>query len=253
MGGSFEGKVVLVTGGNSGIGRTAVLAFAQEGARVVLTGRRQKEGVETVEAVKKAGGFAEFVAADFSKAEEVEGVIRHVVKTYGRLDVAFNNAGSEKGFGQLSDLNEADFDQSIAINLKAVWLAVKHEVGAMLKTGGGTIVNNASVVGLIGVPGASVYSAAKAGVIGLTRAAAIEVAKSGIRINAIAAGMIETEMLGRVFGQPDTIKQFASNFHAMGRAGKTEEIAGTVLWLASDKSSFVTGQVIAVDGGASAQ
>ena len=251
----MENKVVLVTGGGSGIGRASALAFADEGAKVVVSGRRESEGFETVALIKKAGGQGTFIQADVSKEEDVERLVNQTVATYGHLDAAFNNAGIEGEVGkQTHDQTVANYRAVIDTNVLGVLLAMKYEVGAMLKNGGGAIVNNASVGGLIGFPGVSVYVASKHAVLGLTKSAALEYAKQGARVNAVSPGGIETPMLNRFTGGPGT--QFfdqLAGMHPIGRLGRPEEIAEAVLWLCSDKASFVTGLSLTADGGWTAQ
>lgn len=251
----FEDKVALVTGGGTGIGRAAALAFASAGAKVVVSGRREKEAFETVGLIKKSGGQGTFIKADVSKESDVEVLLAQTIATYGRLDAAFNNAGIEGVVGKLT--HEQTLDNYRAVmdtNVLGVLLAMKHEISAMLKNGGGAIVNNASVGGLIGFPGVSVYVASKHAVLGLTKTAALEYAKQGIRVNAVSPGGIETPMLQRFTGGPGSegFNQLAS-MHPVGRLGKPEEIAEAVLWLCSDKASFVTGVSLAADGGWTAQ
>jgi NAD(P)-dependent dehydrogenase (short-subunit alcohol dehydrogenase family) len=251
---SFENKVTLITGGTSGIGLATALAFGKEGAKVVLSGRREKEGNEVVSRIRKSGGEATFIKTDVSSEAEVEALVSKTVSTYGRLDAAFNNAGIE------GEVAKPTHEQSIAnyravmdINVLGVLLAMKHEITAMLKSGGGSIVNNASVGGLIGFPGASVYVASKHAVLGLTRSAALEYARQGIRVNAVSPGPIDTPMLDR-FVEDLGVKteQFLATL-PMARKGRAEEIADAVLWLCSQQASFVTGQSLAVDGGYTAQ
>src|SRR5277367_1085364 len=202
-GGEFEGKVGLVTGGTSGIGRETALLFAKAGAKVVVAGRREVEGNETIELMRTNGGDGLFVKTDVSKAAEVETLIQKAVEKFGRLDVAFNNAGIEGVWTPIVRQSEEDWDRTIAINLKGVWLCLKYEIRQMLKQGGsGAIVNMASIAGLVGVAGAAAYSASKHGVIGLTKTAALENAKSGIRINAVCPGTVETAMADRLFRLP---------------------------------------------------
>ena len=251
----MENKVVLVTGGGSGIGRAAALAFADAGAKVVVSGRRETEGFETVALIKKAGGQGTFIQADVSKEADVERLVTQTVSTYGHLDAAFNNAGIEGEVGkQTHEQTVANYRAVIDTNVLGVLLAMKYEVGAMLKNGGGAIVNNASVGGLIGFPGVSVYVASKHAVLGLTKSAALEYAKQGVRVNAVSPGGIETPMLNRFTGGPGTqfFNQLAG-MHPVGRLGRPEEIAEAVLWLCSDKASFVTGLSLTADGGWTAQ
>jgi NAD(P)-dependent dehydrogenase (short-subunit alcohol dehydrogenase family) len=252
---SFEGKVALVTGGGSGIGRAAALAFAEAGAKVVVFGRREAEGFETIALIKKAGGQGTFIRGDVSNEVDVERLVAQTVKTYGRLDAAFNNAGIEGEVGKPTHEQSVQNYRSVMdINVLGVLLAMKHETGAMLKNGGGAIVNNASVGGLVGFPGVSVYVASKHAVLGLTKTAALEYAKQSIRVNAISPGGIETPMLNRFTGGPGTdfFNQMA-NMHPVGRLGRPEEMAEAVVWLCSEKASFVTGVSLTADGGFTAQ
>jgi len=251
----MEDKVVLVTGGGSGIGRASALAFANAGAKVVVSGRREKEALETVALIKKVGGESTFIKADAANETDSRELVTQAVSTYGRLDVAFNNAGIEGEVGKPThEQSVANYHAIMDTNVLGVLLAMKYEIAAMLKNGGGAIVNNASVGGLVGFPGASVYVASKHAVLGLTKTAALEYAKQGIRINAISPGGIETPMLHRFTGGPGTdfFNQLAG-MHPIGRLGRPEEIAEAVLWLCSDKASFVTGLSLTADGGWTAQ
>ena len=199
----LKGKIGLVTGGTSGIGRDTAVLLSTEGVKVVVAGRREKEGEETVELIRAAGGDGLFVKADVSEASEVEALIQRTVERFGRLDIAFNNAGTEGVWVPIVRQSEVDFDRTIKVNLKGVWLCLKYEIKQMLRQGdGGAIVNMASTMGLVGSAGAAAYSASKHGVIGLTKSAALETAKSGIRINALCPAAIETSMSDRLFGAP---------------------------------------------------
>ena len=251
----MENKVALVTGGGSGIGRAAALALARAGANLVVSGRREKEGFETVALIQKDGGQATFIKTNVGKEPEVETLVRQTLATYGRLDAAFNNAGIEGDVGkQTHEQSLANYHAVMDTNVLGVLLSMKHEIGAMLKNGGGAIVNNASVGGLIGFPGVSVYVASKHAVLGLTKSAALEYTKQGIRVNAVSPGGIETPMLNRFTGGPGTdFFNRLARMHPVGRLGRPEEIAEAVLWLCSDQASFVTGQSLAADGGWTAQ
>ena len=249
---TLQDKVALITGGTTGIGRATAIAFARQGAKVVVSGRRPKEGEETVKLIKEAGGTGVFLAADVSKATDVKNLVERTVATYGRLDIAFNNAGVESSvMAPTADQDDDDFDKVFAINVKGVYLSMKYQIPAMLKTGGGSIINTSSVAGVIGMPGAGPYVASKHAVIGLTKNAALEYAKLGIRVNAVAPAAIETPMLDRF--TESVPRDLLTSLHPIGRLGKPEEIADAAVWLASSQSSFVTGQTIAVDGGFTAQ
>jgi NAD(P)-dependent dehydrogenase (short-subunit alcohol dehydrogenase family) len=249
MTGELQGKVGLVTGGTSGIGRETAVLFAKAGAKVVVAGRRELEGTETVELIRVAGGDGLFVKTDVSKAVEVEVLVQKAVEKFGRLDIAFNNAGVEGAWAPVVRQTEEDWDRTININLKGVWLCLKYEIRQMLAQGtGGAIVNMGSVTGLIGSVGAAAYSASKHGVIGLTKSAALENAKSGIRINAVCPGFAETPMADRIFRVPQIQKHIVS-CHPIGRLAKPTEIAQAVAWMCSDRASFMTGQSLVLDGG----
>jgi NAD(P)-dependent dehydrogenase (short-subunit alcohol dehydrogenase family) len=245
----LEGKVGLVTGGTSGIGRETAVLFAKAGAKVVVAGRREVEGQETVELICAAGGDGLFVKTDVSKASEVDALVRKTVEKFGRLDVAFNNAGIEGVWAPIVRQSEEDWDRTIDINLKGVWLCLKYEIRQMLKQGnGGAVVNMASIIGLIGSAGVAAYSASKHGVIGLTKTAALENAKSGIRINAVCPGFTETPMADRSLRAP-AVRKYVLSCHPIGRLGKPIEIAEAVVWMCSDRASFMTGQSLVLDGG----
>src|SRR5215475_7455434 len=245
----LRNKVALVTGGTSGIGRDAAVLFGQHGARVVVAGRREAEGQETVDLLRRAGGEGMFLKADVSRAADVESLIGKAVEKYGRLDIAFNNAGIEGQWAPLHAQTEQEFSRVIDINLKGVWLCLKQEILQMLKQGsGGAIVNMSSVAGLMGAAGASIYCATKHGVIGLTRAAALENARAGIRINAVCPAVIETPMADRAFADPQARKGVLA-MHPIGRFGKPMEVAEAVVWLCSDRASFMTGHSLVLDGG----
>jgi NAD(P)-dependent dehydrogenase (short-subunit alcohol dehydrogenase family) len=246
LSGLVEGKVALITGGSSGIGRGTALVFAREGARVAIADIQVEQGHETVRLVKEAGGDAIFVKCDVSVASEVKAAVDTVVETYGRLDFGFNNAGIESAMARTADHAEEDWDRVIEVNLKGVWLCMKYEIPQMLKQGSGAIVNTASIGGMRGLGGMSNYCASKGGIILLTRTAALEYARSGIRINAVCPGGISTPMGKRLVGQPMMAE---TRGNAMKRWGKPHEVGEAVVWLCSDKASFVTGHAMAVDAG----
>ena len=245
----LQGKVGIVTGGTSGIGRDASVLFAKAGAKVVVAGRRETEGKETIDLIRAVGGDALFVKTDVSRAAEVQALVQKTVEKFGRLDVAFNNAGIEGNWMPIAEQSEEDWDRVIDINLKGVWLCLKYEIQQMLKQGsGGTIVNMASVAGLMGSAGAATYCASKHGVMALTKSAALENARNGIRVNAVCPAVIETPMGDRLFGAPE-MNKFAPGLHPIGRFGKPMEIAEAVVWMLSDRASFMTGHSIVLDGG----
>jgi NAD(P)-dependent dehydrogenase (short-subunit alcohol dehydrogenase family) len=246
----FEGKVVLVTGGTSGIGKTTAIEFARAGAKVVLTGRREKEGAEVVREIKKAGGDAAFVRTDIAKEADVKHMVSFTVDTFGKLDIAFNNAGVEWK-GPLDQATEAEYRRIFDTNVWGVLNSMRHEIPVMLKNGGGAIVNTSSVAGHVGLPQVSVYIASKHAVEGLTKSLALEFAKQNIRINAIAPGVIATEMFDRF--ADDSLRDQIVSVVPVGRVGASEEIAAAVLYLASDASKFTTGTSLVVDGGWIAQ
>jgi NAD(P)-dependent dehydrogenase (short-subunit alcohol dehydrogenase family) len=243
----FSGKVALVTGGSRGIGRATALLFAQSGAKVVI-GDVDPAGEETVETIKRDGGEAVFVKTDVRDETEVKNLIATAVKTYGGLNCAFNNAGVLPPTVALVEMEESTFDQTLAVDLKGVFLCMKHEIAHMLQTGGGAIVNTASIAGLIAEPGISAYVAAKHGVIGLSKAAAVEYASKGIRINALAPGLVNTAMTKAWFDDPNMSAYFTANT-PIGRVSEPAEIAGMVLFLCSDLASFAVGQTFVIDGG----
>jgi NAD(P)-dependent dehydrogenase (short-subunit alcohol dehydrogenase family) len=245
----LQDKVALVTGGTSGIGRDTAVLFAKAGAKVVVAGRRAKEGAATIDLIRAAGGDALFVKTDVSKASEVEALVQKTVEKFGRLDVAFNNAGIEGVMTPIVKQSEEDWDRTIAINLKGVWLCLKYEIQQMLKQrSGGAIVNMASVSAMIGTAGGAAYTASKHGVVGLTKSAALETARAGIRVNAVCPAVIESPMADRLYGAP-RLQKYALGLHPIGRFGKGQEVAEAVVWMCSDRASFMTGQTLVLDGG----
>ncbi len=249
----LDGKIALITGAGSGIGRASALTFAREGAKVMVADIVVEGGEETVRLVKNAGGEASFIKVDISKAAEVEAMINKVVQTYGRIDCAHNNAGIEGQLAPTDEYSEEMFNRVLAINLTGVWLCMKYEIPHMLKQGSGTIVNTASGAGLVGVAGMSAYVASKHGVVGLTKTAALEYAKSGIRVNAVCPRLIQTPMVERLTHAQPQLAEALVAAEPIGRTGRPEEIAESVVWLCSDAASFVTGHAMSVDGGYVAQ
>ena len=255
MAGTLDGKTALVTGGGSGIGRAASLAYAREGARVAVVDVNVEGGEETVQRIKEAGGEAILIHADVSQPADTQAMVAQTVAAFGSLDCAFNNAGISGGRERrlTGDYLEEDWDRVININLKGVWLCMKAEIPQMLKQGGGAIVNTASIMGLISTSGSVAYTAAKHGVVGLTKAAALEYASQGIRVNAVCPGYIHTPMVQPRLDSVDGYEDQLKARHPLGRLGEPSEIAEAVLWLSSDAASFVTGHNMPVDGGYTAQ
>jgi NAD(P)-dependent dehydrogenase (short-subunit alcohol dehydrogenase family) len=254
MTGKLAGKVIIVTGGSTGIGRAAALRCAAEGARVVVADVNIVDAPATVEEIRRAGGTASFIRTDVAVGEDVRAMVAETVKTYGRLDGAFNNAGIEGTFTNILKMTEESFDRTIAVNLRGVWLCLKYQIEQIVSQGsGGSIVSTASVAGLIGTRGASAYCASKHGVVGLTKAVALEYARKKIRINAVCPGVIRTAMVQRLIdesgvGEEDLVAQ-----EPMNRLGEPREIGDTVAWLLSEDASFITGVALPVDGGYMAQ
>lgn len=249
----FKNQVVLVTGGGSGIGQATAHEFARSGARVVVADVDVRTGEDTVARIRERKGEALFVRCDVSHAQQVEALVATTVGCYGRIDVAFNNAGTEGVMSSTADCTEENWDRTLAVNLKSIWLCMKHELPHMQKQGAGSIVNCASIAGLVGFPMAAAYTASKHGVVGLTRVAALENAKLGVRVNAVCPGVIRTPMIERATGGSAAAEaQFIAQ-QPIGRLGRPEEVASCVLWLCSQGASLVTGQAIAVDGGWVAQ
>jgi NAD(P)-dependent dehydrogenase (short-subunit alcohol dehydrogenase family) len=244
----FEGKVAIVTGGTSGIGRATAIAYAREGAKVAVTGRREEKGAETIELIKDADGEGLFIQTDVRDEEQVKTMVEKTVETFGRLDFAFNNAGVEQGATKLSEMLEKYYYKVFDTNVKGVWLSMKYQIPEMLKVGGGSIINCSSVTGTLAMPHIPLYVASKHAVIGLTKGFALDYARKNIRINAVAPAAIDTDMIGR-YAVDDEKRKFINSIHPIGRIGKPEEIADAVIWLSSEKSSFVTGQTILLDGG----
>lgn len=249
----FSGKVALVTGAGSGIGRATALRFAEAGAKVVVADISVDGGEATVAQIRAAGGDATFVKTNVALAADVEALVTATVLTYGRLDCAFNNAGIEGTAARTTDCTEENWDRTLAVNLKGIWLCMKYEIAQMLKQGGGSIVNASSAAGLVGFFGLPAYVASKHGVIGLTKVAALEFAKKGIRVNATCPGIIETALIDRLTGGNSESTDRLIAAEPIGRMGQPAEVAECVLWLCSDAASFVTGHALSVDGGWVAQ
>jgi NAD(P)-dependent dehydrogenase (short-subunit alcohol dehydrogenase family) len=247
--GDLQNKIALITGGTTGIGRDTAILFAKHGAKVVICGRRETEGNQTIGLVRATGGDGLFVKSDVSKSADVQSLVEKTVERFARVDLLFNNAGIEGDWKPIVEQSEQDWDRVIDINLKGTWLCLKFVIQQMLKQGtGGAIVNMSSVAGLMGSAGAAIYVASKHGVIGLTRTAALEYAAKGIRVNAVCPAVIETAMADRAFREPEANKRVLA-MHPIGRFGKPMEIAEAVLWLCSSRSSFMTGHYITLDGG----
>ena len=253
MAGELEQQIALMTGAGSGIGRESALAFAASGAQVMVSDVVVEGGEETVARIKAAGGEATFRRADVSQRTDVEALIRHTVDTYGRLDCAHNNVGIEGDMAPTADCTEANWDRTIAINLKGVWWCMKYEIPQMLEQGGGVIVNTSSVAGLVGFVNLPAYVASKHGIAGLTKTAALEYAQQGTRVNAVCPGVIYTPMVDRIVGGDAAAEAQFTTLEPVGRMGAPAEVAQAVVWLCADAASFVTGIAMPVDGGFVAQ
>lgn len=249
----LDGKVVVITGGNSGIGRATAERVASEGAAVVIGARREDVGDDVVAAIRAAGGQAVFVPTDVTVEADVARLVDTAVGEFGRLDAAFNNAGGGSAFGPVQELTEEGWRADVDLNLTSVFLSMKHQVPALLAAGGGAIVNNASNLGVVGMPTAGPYVAAKHGVIGLTRAAALELARAGVRVNALVTGGVDTPMFRSTMGASPEGAAHIAGLHPVNRVARPEEIASFVAYLLSGESTFVTGAALAIDGGWTAQ
>jgi NAD(P)-dependent dehydrogenase (short-subunit alcohol dehydrogenase family) len=247
----FKGKVAIVTGGSFGIGRATAIAFARKGASVIVADII--EDAFTLDTIKSEGGEAIFVKCDVASEEDIKNMVNTAIDKYGRLDFAFNNAGVEGYAANTHECTNENWDRTISVNLKGVWLCMKHQIPEMLKTGSASIVNCASIAGLVGFPGLPAYVASKHALIGLTKTTALEYAKLGIRVNAVCPGVIKTPMIDRFTGKKKEAEEQFANQEPIGRMGEPEEVASAVLYLCSDGASFVTGHAMAVDGGWIAQ
>ena len=252
MSGRFAGRGILVTGAGSGIGRAAAQLFADEGGRVVVVDQDENEAQATVTSIRQAGGEALAIGADVSREADCRGMVERALAAYGRLHVAFNNAGIGASGFAVADEEEVTWSRLVDVNLKGIFLGMKYEIPAMVGAGGGAIVNTASVAGLVGERGIGAYSASKHGVVGLTRTAALDYIGQGVRINAVCPGATRTRILASWFQDPK-VESFILSRHPIGRIAEPEEIARAVLFLASDDASFIVGQALAVDGGLTAQ
>jgi NAD(P)-dependent dehydrogenase (short-subunit alcohol dehydrogenase family) len=242
--------VIMITGTTSGLGKHAAIAFAAAGAKVVAAGRREAEGAQTIAAIEAAGGTGIFVAADVSKSTDVARIVDTATERFGGLDYAYNVAGIPgEAFTKAGDYSEESFDETIAINLKGVFLSMKYAIPAMLERGGGAIVNMSSISGIGGSPGGVAYVASKHGIIGLTKAAALDYAQQNIRINAVAPGVIYTEMLEWGISETPGLEADLISEHPIGRLGQLEEVTNAAMWLCCDEASFITGTTLTIDGG----
>lgn len=248
----FDGKVALVTGGSSGIGQAACHLYAREGAQVVVSDIDEKRGDETVRTIQQNSGDAVFVRADVSKPEDCQALVAAALEKYGRLDIAFNNAGIGGEANLTAEYSIEGWQKVIEINLSSVFYSMKYEIPAILQNGGGAIVNMASILGRVAFQNSPAYVAAKHGVVGLTKTAAVEYAKQGLRINSVGPGFIRTPLISSLEEDQQT-RDLLISLHPVGRLGESEEVAELVIWLSSEKASFVTGGYYAIDGGYLAQ
>jgi NAD(P)-dependent dehydrogenase (short-subunit alcohol dehydrogenase family) len=249
---NFDDKVVLITGAGNGIGRATALAFAQQGASIVVADINRDDGEKTTAMITEAGGAATFVLCDVTKDHDVQSMVNVTLETYGKLDIAFNNAGIEIEQSKLADGDEATYDKIMDVNVKGVWRCMKYQIPALLQQSTSAIVNTASIAGLGAAPKMSIYSASKHAVIGLTKSAAVEYGKKGLRVNAICPAVIDTEMFRRATQNDPQKEQYVRSLHPVGRIGQADEVAAAVLYLCSDLAGFTTGVALPIDGGATA-
>jgi NAD(P)-dependent dehydrogenase (short-subunit alcohol dehydrogenase family) len=249
---NFADKVVLITGAGNGIGRATALAFAQQGASIVVADMSRSAGEETTALITQAGGIASFILCDVTKDQDVQSMVDGTIEIYGKLDIAFNNAGIEIESSKLADGTEETYDKIMDVNVKGVWRCMKYQIPELLKQSASAIVNTASIAGLGAAPKMSVYSASKHAVIGLTKSAAVEYGKKGLRVNAICPAVIDTEMFRRATENDPQKAEFVKSMHPVGRIGQPEEVAAAVLYLCSDLAGFTTGVALPIDGGATA-